>query len=222
MDSLRGLFLRVLAASLVATALLAIAVLLVGDFEDTDAQILLTTLAISGYSLLALPGGVLLDRGGQRSLAAAVLAATALAFLLALALIWITWDDSSETLVKVWVVATAGAGALSQAAAVTSRRRASDAAAVTRAAFASYAVGAVLAAMISFAALEDVDNETYYRFLGAAAVANVTLVVLQVVLRRMRPAAQSDLVRLTVEVPAEDADAVAAQLRERGLRVERG
>lgn len=221
MESLRGLFLRLLAASLVATALIAIAVLLVGDFEDTDAQILLTTLAISGYSLLALPGGVLLDRGERLVLAGAALAATALAFLLALGLIWITWSDSSETLAKVWSVATAGAGALSQAAAVASRRRAGDPAGVRRAAIASYATGALLATMISVAAVGEIDSETYYRFLGAAAVANVTLVVLQAVLRRMRPRTQDETVRLVVDVPSGEVDAIASDLRERGFRVER-
>lgn len=221
MESLRGLFLRLLAASLVATALSAILVLLIGDFEDTDAQILLTTLAISGYSLLALPGGVLLDRGEWRLLAIAVLAAGAVAFLLALSLIWITWDDSSEAVAKTWGIVTSWAGALAQAAAVSSRRRADDTSGVTRAATSSYALGALLATMISIAAVAEIDDETYYRFLGAVAVANVTLVVLQAVLRRMRAGAKDETVRLIVDVPTEDAAAVASELRGRGLRVER-
>jgi len=52
--------------SLAATAALAIGVLLLGDFRDTEARVLLTTLAISFSGLLTLPAAILLEQGRRR------------------------------------------------------------------------------------------------------------------------------------------------------------
>ena len=55
--------------SLAATAALAIGVLLLGDFHDTEARVLLTTLAISFGGLLTLPAAILLEQGRSTTLA---------------------------------------------------------------------------------------------------------------------------------------------------------
>jgi hypothetical protein len=56
----KRLFALVLVFALCTSALLAIGILLLGEFDETQARILVTT---GLFSLLALPGGVLLDQG---------------------------------------------------------------------------------------------------------------------------------------------------------------
>src|SRR5215218_6694760 len=187
----RGLFRRAVAASLVATAALAMGTLVLGDFGETEGRILLTTASISFFGLLGLPAGVLLDQRRRRPLAIAELATSGLAFLLALNLIWIQWDDAGDAAWKSFVVVTTVAGALTQAAGVEVRRRQTDPAWISRLALASHATGALLATLVAVAALAEIDSGGYYRGLGAVAVANVLLVALQPILRRMagQPAA---------------------------------
>jgi len=188
----RGLFLRAVAASLVVTAALAIGTLLLGDFGETEGRILLTTASISFFGLLGLPAGVLLDQRRRRPLAIAELVTAGLAFLLALNLIWIEWNDADDVDWKSFVVVTTVAGALTQAAGVEARRRQTDPAWVSRLALVSHATGALLATLVAVAAVAEIDSGGYYRALGAVAVANVLLVALQPVLRRMaaRPIAE--------------------------------
>jgi hypothetical protein len=228
----RGLFLRAVAASLVATAALAVGTLLLGDFGETEGRILLTTASISFFGLLGLPAGVLLDQRRRRPLAIAELVTASLAFLLALNLIWIQWDDARDADWKSFVVATTVAGALTQAAGVEARRRQTDPAWVSRVALASHATAALLATLVAGAALAEIDSGGYYRGLGAVAVANVLLVALQPVLHRMaaQPAAAYRFVcvlddgrRVDIERGGRDfAAAVADAIRElegRGARV---
>ena len=68
-----------------ATAALAVGILLFSDFDETAARILGTTAAISFFSLLALPGSVLLDRRASPVVAWASLALAAVGFALVLA-----------------------------------------------------------------------------------------------------------------------------------------
>ncbi len=224
----RRLFLAAVVASLCATAAIAIVTLLLGDFGETEARILLTTAAISLYSLLSLPAGALLDRGRLRPLALANLGLAILGFLLALNLVWIQWDDAGDASWKSLVVVTAATGALAQAGGVESRHRDGDRGRVRNLTIASHASAVLLAVLISVAALEEVDDDGYYRALGAVAVANVLLVALQPVLRRLGGAA-ANVHRLACvmeggrrvdrELPARDFAAAA----ERAIRdLERG
>lgn len=97
LSSARRLFLLALVVSMCATAALAVAILLFGDFDETAARILGTTAAISAASLLALPASVLLDRARALPLAWASLGVSATAFVLALVLRWTAapWPSSA-------------------------------------------------------------------------------------------------------------------------------
>ena len=233
----RRLFLVAVVVSLCATAVIAIVTLLLGDFGETEGRILLTTAAISLYSLLSLPAGALLDQGRLQPLALANLALAVLGFLLAMNLVWIQWDDAGDASWKSLVVVTAAAGALAQAGGVESRRRDGDPEWVRRLAIASHASAVLFAALISIAALEEVEDDGYYRALGVVAVANVLLVALQPVLRRLGGAV-ANVHRLACvteggrrverELPARDFAAAAEQAirelergGERVARVER-
>jgi hypothetical protein len=108
--------------SLAATAALAIGVLLLGDFGDTEGRLLATTLAISVCGLLALPAAALLEQGRSAVLAVALIALTAATFVAFDYVLWLA-EDSEEgwRLVASLVAATA---ASTQIAALTSRTRA--------------------------------------------------------------------------------------------------
>jgi hypothetical protein len=87
--------LRAIVASLTATALLAIGILLFGHFGQTEGRILMTTMPLAGYGLLALPAGFLFDQERLAGLAWTVLALASAGFAVLAALIW-SGDDPPE------------------------------------------------------------------------------------------------------------------------------
>jgi hypothetical protein len=62
----KRLFALALVVSLSASGLIAIGILVFGEFDDTSARILATTALTGLFSLLSLPAGVLIDRGRAR------------------------------------------------------------------------------------------------------------------------------------------------------------
>src|SRR5688500_1224484 len=130
--TLKQAFLRALVVSLCATAGLAILTLLFGDFDETAGRIVATTAFISLYSLMALPGASLLDRGTNALLGWGTLLVCGVALLLAMNLVWGDWRDTSETSWKLVGIGTVVAGAFAQASATTWRRRADDSVTLAR------------------------------------------------------------------------------------------
>jgi hypothetical protein len=86
-----------------------IAILLFGEFDDTTARILATTGLIGLFSLVSLPGGVLLDQGRYAGLAWVVITLAAAGFLLAMTLVW--GDEGDDTIWQLAGSVTAVAGA---------------------------------------------------------------------------------------------------------------
>jgi preprotein translocase subunit SecG len=212
----RKLLLRIVVAGLCVTAGIAIVVLLSGSFDDTSWRILGTTSAVSFFGLLAVPAGVLLERGRAQWLGRVSAILTGVSFALTLPLVWTDWSTS---LGKAWGVLTTLALAAAQACAVESRRRDTDSVAVARLANGSMLTGSVLAAMGVAAILNEIDNGGFYRALGALGVLDVLLVVVSAVLRRgSGPIGQTHRVRLdgrVVEIAARDfAGAVATAIRQ--------
>ena len=181
----RRLLLFGVVGSLSLTALIAIVVLLTGDFDETDARILLTTGSLSIYGLLSLPGAVLLDQRRLDALGWLVVALAVVGFVLAMNLVWLQWHDAGHASWKSVVVVTAFGAALAQIAASQSRRRLGDPLAVVRLSQLTAVAALVLAALVSVAALAEIDDENYYRALGAVAVLAVLLHVLQPIWRRL-------------------------------------
>lgn len=225
MSSGKRIFGLGLVGALCTSALIAIAILLFGEFDDTTARILATTGLIGFFSLVSLPGGVLLDQGRYAGPAWVVIALAAGGFLLAMTLVW--GDEDDETVWRLAGSVAAVAGACSQTATATSRRRETDTPGIGL--LYGLSIGAVflLAAMIVAAIWEGIEDEGYYRFLGAVAVANVLLVLLQPVSRRLGGAAQPspregpprDTFRLVFTlrgIPAQRAIGEAVKALERG------
>jgi hypothetical protein len=221
----KRLFALVLVLALSTSALIAIAILLFGEFDETQARILVTTGLIGFFSLLALPGGVLLDQGRYGALAWTLIGLAVFSFVVAMNLTW--GDTDNDSTWKVAGSATAVAGAFSQAATATSRRRATDTQGVSAVYLLSLGAVSLLALLIVTAIWEGIEDEGFYRFLGAVAVANLLLVLLQPVGRRMggaptaaaseRPHAAAYRLAFTLRgTPSEAAVEEARQALERG------
>jgi hypothetical protein len=205
-------------ASLAISAAIAILVLLFGDFGETEWRVLGTTFSISVASLLALPGAILAERGAQPVVAVANIVLALTAFLLALALLWV-WEDA-ETLGRLLGSVTVAAVASTQVAGTTLRLRRPERDSVLWTYVAACALACVLAVMAIVAIWAEIDAETYYRILGALAVLDVFLVVLQSLLRRLGGAAAVREARIIVDDGDHEAVADAVRrLEAAGLRV---
>ena len=230
------LFLRALVASLTATALLAIGVLLLADFDETTWKIIATTALLSAFSLLAMPGAVLLDQNRDVWLGWLTLALAGWGLAHALFLLW----AEEEAGVKFLITVVAFAGASTQASATTGRLRDDDSASVSALYLAGIGGSVLVAILVSFAAWQEIEDGTYYRSLAALVVAVLLVTLLQPILRRSaRQGGPAPRYRLTIttrdgtalrrNVDAPDfAAAVASAIREversgaTVVRVERG
>ena len=209
----RGILLAGIVVSLTATALLAVGILLFGDFGETEGKILGTTAMLAGYGLLALPAGFLLDQRRLPGLAWAVLGLATVGFAVAATTVW---TEAGETLGKTTLTVTVFAFAATQTAAQLAGRR-------TAPGLFELSVGLVLvvAVMASAAAWGEIESSLFYRLLGAIAVLDVLVVALQPILavgRRQRRAfalrvrlADGDWVSTSVEA-ADFAGAAAKAL----------
>jgi hypothetical protein len=184
-------------ASLAVTAALAMGILLLGDFRDTELRVLATTFAISVASLLALPGAQLLDQQRATPLAWATVALAAVAFLAFEHTLWT--DEDSSTAWKRVGTAAAFAVATTQAAALTSRIKADDRHGVRAVYYLAVGLGFFLAVLAMSAMWEEIESEGFYRAVAALAVLNIFLVILQPLLRRLGGEPAMYRVRLEVQ-----------------------
>jgi hypothetical protein len=184
LTSVRRLFLFALVTSMCATAALAVGILLFSEFDETSGRVLGTTGALAFFSLLALPAGVLLDRGLAAPLGWISLGLSAVGLVLVLVLLWVDWDDAPEGLLKSTLTVAVFAAAAAQACATTSRLREEDARSVRWMYTAGLAASAALATMASAAAWAEIDEGGFYRVLAALAVVGVLVTLLQPILRK--------------------------------------
>jgi hypothetical protein len=180
----RRILLRAVVAALSITALVAIAALLGGSFGQTEWRILATTGGFSLASLFALRGTILLDQGIRRRLGWAVVLLSAFAFLLLLKVVWID-DGDSEWTWKTMTIAAGLAGALGQIATSISRRRPTDPPSIRPLSAAAAVCALTVELLIALAAIEEIGDGGFYRFLAAVFVLDVLLVALESVVRRL-------------------------------------
>lgn len=203
----RRLLLGAIAAALTATALLAVGILLAGDFGETEGRILGTTLLVAAYGLLALPAGLLVDQRRLAALAATVLGLALAGFALAVAAIWT--PDAPDALGKTSATITVFAVAFSQTAALVARRRPAPAA-VRRLFALSVALVLVVATMVTVLVWAELDGGGYARILAAVAVLDVLVVALQPILTLARARPTVYALRVAVEDDGEVATIVEA------------
>ena len=162
---------------------LALLFLLFGTFEGASWKILTTVVVAGLYSLLALPGARLLDKGRSSILASSAVLLAALGFLWAFRIVWSGLDDADGSW-RLLVTLTACSTAVSQVCATTARRQATDPASVDRLYGVSNLLVYTLAGIITLASWNALGPGAFlWRALGVLAVLDLFSVVLQSVLR---------------------------------------
>jgi hypothetical protein len=205
----KRVLLGAIVASLTAAALLAIGILLLGHFGPTEGRILMTTIMLAGYGLLALPAGFLFDQGRHHGLAVAVLVLAVAGFGASVTMLW-AGDDPPPSLAKTAATLAALTAASTQVAALIARGREQDSRTVRRLFAASTALVLSLATMATVAAWAEIGVQSYYRVLAAGVVLDVLLVVLQPILAFGRRAPDVYRLRLVLEAGGEVETTVAA------------
>ena len=203
------------AVLLTASALLAVAILLVGEPGELEGRILATAAVLGGFGVAALPGAMLLDQGRAPRLAAALLVLCPASAALVLIPVW--RDDPPTSLVKVMGTAVIATALVAQTAALVALRR-EHAPPVVRLLFVASVVLAaavwILATAMIWAEMGDPEEA---RFLGALVVLDLLSAALQPILARARAAGVR--VRLRVTTAAGAADVVTRNGRDLGSAV---
>jgi hypothetical protein len=182
-DSPKRFVLGLVAVSLCVCGGLAVLFLLFGELHGASWKILTTTVVLGLYSLLALPGALLLDQGRTSVLGWSAIVLAVLGFLWAFRIVWSNLDDADGSW-RLLVTLTACATAVSQVCATTARRRDTDPASVGRLYGISNLLAYALAAVITLGAWEALGaGPLFWRLLGVLAVLDVLSVLLQPVLR---------------------------------------
>ena len=181
----RRILLLCVAGLLAASALLAIGILLVGHFGDTESKILGSTAFLAGYGLLAVPAVTLFDQGLLRALALATASLAALSAALALAAVWM--PSEPDALGRSAGTASVLTLACTQISILSARRRERDSAVLRRLFATSCGTGVLAAAAGTAFVWGGLQGGDSARLIGALVVLDLALVALQPVLVRARP-----------------------------------
>jgi hypothetical protein len=221
MGSGKRILLLAVAGLLSASALLAIGILLVGHFGETEGRILATTALLAGYGLVALPSMMLLDQGRSTHLGLGGLVLAVVGASLALAAVWT--GGSSDELGRAVGTVTAFALASTQVSALAARRRERDPASVRRLFASSCALAVAVAAMYTALLWAHISAGSYARLLASLGVLDLLAVALQPILARARPVSALHRVGIVVEsgetvvMDVEAADLAAAAAKAIGI-----
>jgi hypothetical protein len=213
----KQIVLLAVAGLLSVSGVIAIGILLFGDFGETEGRILATTGLLAAYGLVALPAAMLVDRGRLLVLAVVVLAVAVAGASLAVSAVWT--GGPSDAHGKAVGTVTAFLLASVQVSALVLRRPEHDRTLIRRLFGVSSVLAVGIAVMFSLMLWAEFDSERYGRTLGALVVLDFVAVALQPTLSRARPTStaiplqlllESDEVR-DVEVVAPDLAAAAAK-----------
>ena len=209
--------LLVVAALMCVAAALAIGILLLGDFGDTEGRVLTTTFLLAVHGVLAVPAAILRDQRRFPALAVLVAVLAALAATLNTVAVWS--EDVGDQFGKVLGTVMILLVPTVVTAALAGRPR-------HRLFLPSVALAAVVAALAAAAIWAEIQRSGYLRLLGALVVLYVLLVALQPLLVRLgknevpRPLRLVDTLGRTSEVEVE-ADSVAEAVARAIRRLER-
>ncbi len=185
------------AGLLSSSALLAIAILLVGRFGSTEGRILGSTALLAGYGIVALPAVWLLDQGRFRALALTTAWLPAVGASLALASVWT--HSPPDALGRSVGAATVFALAGAQVSALSARHMERDSPVVQRLFAVSCGTGSLIALLGSAFIWAQPNGNLYPRLLGALVVLDLLLVALQPILSRARPGGPVHHLRVAVD-----------------------
>lgn len=103
--NLKKTFLYALISSVSISAIVAIGVLLFGSFGSIEVRVLMTTLTITGASILGLASGAYFELGRRRMMPLAGIVLSVVAALMTFLIIWNVADES-ETFIKATATVT--------------------------------------------------------------------------------------------------------------------
>ncbi|GAB3616927.1 hypothetical protein GCM10027416_14840 [Okibacterium endophyticum] len=188
----------VIVVSLALTALVGIVALFSGEFGEIQGKILLTTLIVAGFSVLALCNLTIVERR-VRIVGFVGAALTVVTFVLGLTLIWAGWENDLSGVFRAFAAFGVVAVAFAQASlllVVTER----GTPALSVSVYVTLALVALVALMIVLPIVTDgrvpgEGGDTYWRFFGALAildaVGTVTVPVVALVSRAGRRGVQA-------------------------------
>lgn len=176
---MRRIALIVLVVSVAVSALVGIVSLVMGEFGETQTKVLLTSLCVTGASILAMACGAALDRARWRAVPFAGIGLAVAGFALVILLIWIEGrhDDAWKAAATLLIFATSAAHAslLSLARLPPSRRWLHAAALVSN---------VVLALFLATALWADLDEDWVGRAVGVLTILLCAFTILVPVVHR--------------------------------------
>ena len=201
---LRRLVAWTLVVTLCIAALTAIVAILSGDFDDTDAYVIGTSIGFAVFTATAASGAALRyrQREGLRLLGVTAVALSAVSFGLLVLALWSEWDDEPWQWFGCFAIATLTA---SHASLVSGARRATDTEAVGM--LATISIGLAVfdgaAGILAISeVLDDVETE-FGQLLAALVVLLVLTSLLQPIVRRMQRPADASRVRTQTALTSE-------------------
>lgn len=202
----RRLFLYLLIASVAASALIGIGVVLFGDFGEIEVRVLMTTLTVTVTSIFGLACGAYLESGrGSQAVPLAGIAMSVAAALMCFLIIWNILDDS-EPFIKAFITAAILAAACSHYS-LLSLARLDRRFAWTRVA-AAVCIVLLCAVLLYIIWLEPYgDSDLVYRILGVLGILLASITVVTPVLHKLSS-------------PADGVEALDKEIEELRLRIE--
>ncbi len=177
-------FLITMIISLSISALIGIFVFLFGDFGETEARLLLSTLAIGGYSLTGLCCSVLYEKRKFTPLAISGMIISVIGFIYTLLMIWEAidfWDEGSWKTLIIFIVL-----AFSTAHSCLLLLIKSDKTLVNGALSATIIFVSIVALMLIVMTLNEFDlGEFSFRLLGVFAILDVLGTIVTPILNKV-------------------------------------
>lgn len=176
-------FLVAMIVSLSISALIGILVFLFGNFGDTEFKLLMTTLAIGGYSLTGLCCSILYERKSALILAIFGMAVAIIGFLYTVLSIWelINFKNVFETLI-IFIIITASTAHASLLLLIKYNKSS-----IKNVLFGTLTFIFIVALMLIMLVLNDKHHidEFYYRLLGVVAILDVLGTIVAPVLNKI-------------------------------------
>jgi hypothetical protein len=211
---------RTILVGLLVAAAAAIAALVMGEFGDTHARIIGTSLGFSFFCALAASGDALRSQAAG-ALATAGAVATALAVLAFVLLVAAVWLDDSDWLWQTWGVVAVTALWASHWSLVLRTRRPGDSAAIRLAGQLSIVTATIntLVGNAAIAGVVDDPGDGFVRALGVVLVITVLTTAMPPIMRRLSSSPQPHR-RLTAGDLAQELDAAAGRIERIGTAQE--
>lgn len=181
-NRLRNYFLWTLIAALSAGALLGILIFLFGEFGDIEIRLLVTTLAIGGFSLTGLCCSTIYKHDELKTFSVLGMTTSVLGFIINLAGIWELWDaDSTVRFMAAFIILSVAFAHTSLLLLLTPATELIKN--IQKATIA--AIGIVAAMLIGTVFNEFENSELYFRILGVFAILDVLGTILLPILNKI-------------------------------------